>query len=36
MYEHGLKGSGIWVQIIDIQKLVKTNKWEKIGEKHCL
>lgn len=36
MYENGLKGQHIWVQIIDIQKLVKTGKFEKIGDQRCL
>lgn len=36
MYDNGLKGQQIWVQIIDIQKLVKTGKFEKIGEQRCL
>ena len=31
--EAGLKG--VSVQIIDIQKLVKSNKWEKLGEQFC-
>ena len=29
----GLKG--VSVQVIDIQKLVKSNKWEKLGEQFC-
>lgn len=31
--EAGLRG--VSVQVIDIQKLVKTNKWEKLGEHFC-
>lgn len=31
--EAGLKG--VSVQVIDIQKLVKSNKWEKLGESRC-
>lgn len=31
--EAGLKG--VSVQVIDIQKLVKSNKWEKLGEHFC-
>lgn len=36
LYEHGFKGQKIWVQIIDIAKLVRTDKWVKLGEAHCL
>jgi hypothetical protein len=35
MYEYGFKGKSIWVQVIDIAQLVKTNKWIKLGEAHC-
>lgn len=35
LYEHGFKGEKVWVQVIDIAKLVRTNKWEKLGEAHC-
>jgi len=31
--ENGIKG--VSVQIIDIVKLVRTNKWVKLGENHC-
>ncbi|EXA69808.1 hypothetical protein J503_0812 [Acinetobacter baumannii 984213] len=33
--DYGFKGSSISVQVIDIQKLVSTNKWIKLGEAHC-
>lgn len=36
LYQHGLKGKSIRVQIIDIAKLVRTNKWAKLGEARCL
>lgn len=35
MYDYGFKGQSIWVQVIDISKLVKTDKWVKLGEAHC-
>ena len=31
----GLGGKGITVQIIDIAKLVRTDKWIKLGEQRC-
>ncbi len=36
LYDYGFKGKKIWVQVIDIVKLTRTNKWEKLGEAHCL
>lgn len=33
--EHGFRGRGVWVQVIDIAKLVDTKKWVKLGEAHC-
>lgn len=36
MYEHGFKGKGIWVQVIDIALLVRTGKWQKLGEAKCI
>lgn len=36
LYEHGFKGDKVWVQIIDIVKLTRTGKWEKLGEAKCL
>ncbi len=33
--DHGLSGRGISVQVIDIQKLVRTNKWVALGEARC-
>lgn len=36
LYEYGFKGKHIWVQVIDIGKLVKNGKWDKLGEAHCL
>lgn len=36
LYEYGFKGKKIWVQVVDIVKLTRTNKWEKLGEAHCL
>lgn len=35
LYEHGFKGQQVWVQIIDIAKLTRTNKWVKLGEARC-
>lgn len=35
LVERGLRGKGISVQVIDIAKLVRTNKWVKLGEAHC-
>lgn len=35
MGDSGLNGRGISVQVIDIQKLVGTNKWVKLGERRC-
>ena len=29
------KEQGIWVQIIDYNKLMKTKEWVKLGEAHC-
>lgn len=36
LYDYGFKGKKVWVQIVDIVKLTRTNKWEKIGEANCL
>lgn len=33
--EHGFKGKGVWVQIIDISKLSNNGKWIKLGEASC-
>ena len=33
--ERGFKGEKVWVQVIDIAKLVRTNKWEKLGDARC-
>ncbi|HFG2459908.1 TPA: hypothetical protein ACGGC0_003501 [Acinetobacter baumannii] len=33
--DFGFKNAEISVQIIDIQKLVSTNKWKKLGEAQC-
>ena len=33
--ENGLSGRGVMVQIIDIRKLVSTDKWVKLGESRC-
>ena len=35
LYDNGFKGVGVWVQVIDIIKLVNTNKWVKLGEARC-
>ena len=35
LYDEGLKGHGVRVQIIDIVKLVQTKKWVKLGEARC-
>lgn len=35
LYARGFKGERVWVQIIDIAKLVRTDKWVKLGEAHC-
>ena len=36
LYDYGFKGKRVWVQVIDIAKLVRNGKWEKLGDKHCL
>lgn len=36
LYDYGFRGKKIWVQVVDIVKLTRTNKWEKLGEAHCL
>lgn len=33
--EHGFKGHKVWVQIVDIVKIKRKNKWIKLGEAHC-
>lgn len=33
--DYGFKGSKVWVQVIDITKLVNQNDWVKMGEAHC-
>lgn len=33
--DHGIKEPGIRVQVIDIAKLVRTDKWVKLGESAC-
>lgn len=30
-----VKEQGVWVQIIDYDKLMKTKEWVKLGEAHC-
>lgn len=35
LYEHGFKGRGVWVQVIDILKLTQHSKWVKLGEARC-
>ncbi|MDN3454360.1 MULTISPECIES: hypothetical protein [unclassified Psychrobacter] len=29
------KEQGVWVQVIDYDKLMKTKEWVKLGEAHC-
>ena len=29
------KEQGIWIQVIDYNKLMKTKEWTKLGEAHC-
>ena len=36
LYDYGFKGKKVWVQVIDIVKLTRSSKWEKLGEAHCL
>lgn len=36
LYDYGFKGEKVWVQIIDIEKVVNDKKFVKIGEAHCL
>ena len=36
LYDYGFRGSKVWVQVIDIVKLTRNGKWEKLGEAHCL
>ncbi len=33
--EHGFKGKGIWVHVIDIVQLADHGKWIKLGQKRC-
>lgn len=33
--QKGQQGKQVTVKVIDIQKLLNTNKWVTIGEKHC-
>jgi len=35
LYDYGLSGKGVWVQVIDISKLSRAGKWVKLGEAHC-
>ena len=35
LYDFGFKGQRIRVQIVDIIKLTKNNKWVKLGEARC-
>lgn len=35
LYDYGFKGKEIWVQIVDIGKLVQSGKWKKLGEAYC-
>jgi len=35
LYEHGLKGHKIWVQVLDVIKLTRDGDWVKLGEAHC-
>jgi hypothetical protein len=35
LYDYGFKGQKVWVQVIDIVKLTRNNKWVKLGEAHC-
>ena len=29
------KEQGVWVQVVDYDKLMKTKEWSKLGEAHC-
>ena len=35
LYDFGFKGGKVWVQVIDINKLTRNNKWVKLGQAHC-
>ncbi len=35
LYEDGLKGIGVWVKVIDIEKLVRDNTRAVLGEARC-
>ncbi len=35
LYEHGFKGKGVWVQVIDIAKMSRNGKWVKLGQARC-
>lgn len=35
LYDYDFKGKGIWVQVIDIVKLTRNNKWVKLGDVRC-
>lgn len=34
-FDFDAKEQGVWVQIIDYNKLMKTKEWVKLGEAHC-
>jgi hypothetical protein len=36
LYEYGFKGAKIRVQIMDIEKIVYSNKWIRLGNAYCL
>ena len=33
--QFGAKKQGVWVQVVDYDKLMKTKEWVKLGEAHC-
>ena len=35
LMDEGFRGEKVWVQVIDIAKLINTKKWVTIGEAHC-
>lgn len=35
LYDYGFKGKKVWVQVIDIVKLSRNDKWFKLGESRC-
>lgn len=35
LYDYGFKGKSVWVQAIDISRLIRDGDWVKLGEAQC-